>query len=226
MAQEKYSLTWHTYSDHLKGMMKELMMNEEFSDVTLVTDDKKHIKGNISILSACSPVFKDILKKERNSNQILYLRDIQFTEMESIMQFIYLGEATFYEERTDEFLAVAKSLEIKMLCNANSETNDEIYDEPNEPSPGDPDISTENLREQTEVSDLNQETQQQYSKEVVSVKGKFECEQCHKTYSGRGALYTHKQSAHQGVKYSCDQCEYQTKQYSNLTRHIQNKHEQ
>ena len=55
MHQEKYNLTWHSYSDHLRSMMKELMMNEDFADVTLVTEDKKQIKANISILSACSP---------------------------------------------------------------------------------------------------------------------------------------------------------------------------
>ena len=103
--------------------MKELMMNEDFSDVTLVTEDKKHIKANINVLSACSPVFKDILKKEKNSNQIMYLRGVQFSEMESIMQFIYLGEATFYEERMDEFIAVTKSLEIKELSNAETMSN-------------------------------------------------------------------------------------------------------
>ena len=53
MNQEKYSLTWQTYSDHLRSMMKELMMNEDYSDVTLVTEDKKQIKANINILSAC-----------------------------------------------------------------------------------------------------------------------------------------------------------------------------
>ena len=71
------------------------MMNEDFSDVTLVTEDKKHIKANINVLSTCSPVFKDILKKEKNSNQIMYLRGVQLSEMESIMQYIYLGEARF-----------------------------------------------------------------------------------------------------------------------------------
>ena len=60
--------------------MKDLMMNEDFSDVTLVTEDKKQIHANINILSACSPVFKDILKKEKSSNQIVYLRGIQFSE--------------------------------------------------------------------------------------------------------------------------------------------------
>ena len=150
MDQEKYSLTWHTYSHHLKSMMKELMMNEDLADVTLVTEDKKQIKANINILSACSPVFKDILKKEKNSNQIMYLRGIQFPEMESIMQFIYLGEATFYEERVDEFLAVAKSLEIKALCNAGPEP----MDKPSNELPScDVVKSKENLKEESVASD-------------------------------------------------------------------------
>ena len=45
MHPEKYSVKWHAYSDHLKSMMKELMMNQDFSDVTLVTEDKKQIKA-------------------------------------------------------------------------------------------------------------------------------------------------------------------------------------
>ena len=48
MNQEEYSLRWHNYSDHLKSMMKELMLNEDFYDVTLVTEDKKQIKANIN----------------------------------------------------------------------------------------------------------------------------------------------------------------------------------
>ena len=101
--QENFSLKWHTYSDHLKSMMMDWMMNENFSDVTLVTDDKKHIYANINVLSACSPVFRDILKKEKNSSPIMYLRGIHFTEMKSIMEFIYLGEATLYEEGQRNF---------------------------------------------------------------------------------------------------------------------------
>ena len=103
MHQEKYSLTWHTYSDHLKSMMKELMMNEEFSDVTLVSEDNNHIKAHRNILSACSPVFREIFRKENGSNPIIYLRGIYSSEIESIIQFIYLGKATFMEARMVEF---------------------------------------------------------------------------------------------------------------------------
>ena len=142
-------------------MMKELMMNEDYSDVTLVTEDKKQIKANINILSACSPVFKEILKNGNNSNQIMYLRGIQFSEIESIMQFIYLGEATFYKERMDEFLSVAKSLEIKELCNAGTETNHEPDDEPDD-EPSQPITETSSLEGQKLGSDqiINEATRE------------------------------------------------------------------
>ena len=69
--------------------MKE-MMNDDFADVTLVCEDRKYIRAHKNILSACSPVFKDIVKLEQSSKPIIYLRGINFSELESIMQFIYL----------------------------------------------------------------------------------------------------------------------------------------
>ena len=57
MHQEKYTLTWNAYSDHLRNMMKE-MLNDDFTDVTLVCEDRKYIRAHKNILSACSPVFK------------------------------------------------------------------------------------------------------------------------------------------------------------------------
>ena len=218
MHPEKYTLTWDTYSGHLKSMMKELMVNEDFSDVTLVTEDKKQIKANINILSACSPVFKDTLKKDKNSSTIMYLRGIQFSELESIMQFIYLGEATFYEERMNEFLAVAKSLEIKELCNAETVSNDEPEDYP---SPDDQELSTELVEEQTVISDYV--NKQALKERQGRVGGEYECDQCKKTYARKGALYEHKQVIHQGVKYVCNQCDYQASYHSILKQHIQSK---
>ena len=229
MHPEKYSLTWHTYSDHLKSMMRELMMNQDFSDVTLVTEDKKHIKANISILSACSPVFKDFLKKDRHSNAIMYLRGIQFSELESIMQFIYLGEATFYEERMDEFLAVAKSLEIKKLCNTETEPNNEPGDDPTLI-----DHETETLKKQTVISDfINKQTSHEVNVGVSSLYNlnqsvhqgvKYACDQCDYQATKQSHLTIHIQSIHEGIKYACDQCDYQASTQSSLTSHIQSVH--
>ena len=131
--------------------------------------------------------------------------------MESIMQFIYLGEATFYEERMDEFLTVAKSLEIKQLYIAERGTNDE-------PSSTAPET-------QTVVSDKPPEQSQQQRSESVSANQTYECDPCQMTFVSRSGLYQHKQSVHQGVKYACDQCDLQTVHRTVLDRHIKSKHD-
>ena len=91
MHEDKYTLTWHTYSDQLRDILKELSSDDSFTDVTLVTDDKKQIKAHRNILSAWSTVFKEILHINTNNNHpLIYLRGIQFSEMESILQFIFM----------------------------------------------------------------------------------------------------------------------------------------
>ena len=37
MQVDKYTLTWQTYADHLRDILKELRSDESFADVTLVT---------------------------------------------------------------------------------------------------------------------------------------------------------------------------------------------
>ena len=66
-------------------------------------------------LCACSTVFKNIIDSLPINCSVIYLRGIQHQEMESILEFIYLGVATFYQERMKEFLNVAKNLEIKEI---------------------------------------------------------------------------------------------------------------
>ena len=84
-----------------------MMLSDEFTDVTLVSEDKRHY----------SPVFKSIINDYFTSIPVIYLRGIKSLDIESILQYVYLGEATVLEDRVNEFLDVAKSLEIKTLSN-------------------------------------------------------------------------------------------------------------
>ena len=115
MHPEKYNLNWHTYSDHLKEMLHEMMKSEEFTDVTLVCDDKRQFRAHKIVLGACSSVFKSIITEVPQNNQVIYLRGIQHQELKSILEFMYLGVATCHQERMQEFLNVAKDLEIKEI---------------------------------------------------------------------------------------------------------------
>merc|ERR1719342_2002649 len=95
--------------------MLHMMSSNEFTDVTLVTEDKKHFKAHKVVLSASSPVFKGIFKANLLSSPLIYLRGIQSHEIQAILEFIYLGQAALYQERMNEFLKVAKNLEIKEI---------------------------------------------------------------------------------------------------------------
>merc|ERR1712098_660831 len=76
--------------------------------------------------SASSPVFKNIIKNNGLQNSCIYLRGIKSFEIDAILQFIYQGEATLYQERMNEFLDVAKSLEIKEISKDNNDLANEV----------------------------------------------------------------------------------------------------
>ena len=241
--QEKYTLTWHSsYSDHLKELLKEMMTSSQFADVTLVTDDKQQIRAHRNILSACSPVFKNILQLDPSkANSVIYLRGIQHSEMESIMDFIYLGEARIYEERVSEFIMVSKNLEIKELSTELNDhdltpTNKKRYEQQTI-SEKNEDISKPTL---TLIEDItiaepqaepltiipNKSADGEVIKpEVVSSDAKHKCQDCDKMFNSKGYLTEHIKSKHEGRKYACNQCDFQASFGGNLKKHFQSKHE-
>ena len=115
MDQEKINFTKYSYLESLSDMMKNLIKSSDFADVTLVCEDKKQIKAHRNILSACSPVFKDILEIDKSFSSIIYLRGVMSSNLQSILEYVYLGEATIHQKQIDEFLSLANSLEIKDL---------------------------------------------------------------------------------------------------------------
>ena len=110
---EKLNLKWHTYANHLKDMMQDLTLSDSLTDVTLVSDDKRYFKAHKIVLSASSQMFKNIINENPTLSPIIYLRGIESHELESILQFLYLGQATFYKDKINDFLNAAKNLEIK-----------------------------------------------------------------------------------------------------------------
>ena len=113
--EEKLNITWHTFTNHYRDMLQDLMNSNEFTDLTLVSDDRKYFKAHKIVLCASSPVLKNIINDNPSSSPLIYLRGVHSQEVESILQFVYLGKATFYRDRINEFLKVAKSLEIKEI---------------------------------------------------------------------------------------------------------------
>ncbi len=116
---------WEGYNDHFKTMMQGMLVSKENSDITFVCDDFQTIKAHKNILSASSPAFQKMFGFFQGNVMFLYMRGIKHQIMESILEFIYLGEVHFKEDWVEEFIAIARSLEIIGL-NETSQYSDEF----------------------------------------------------------------------------------------------------
>ena len=121
---DSLNLQWNAFPEHLKLMSKELYEEERYFDITLVSDDQFQFKAHKIILSACSPVFRNIIDYNPTQNSLIYLRGVQSQELEPILQFMYLGEGKLSYERMGLFLKVAKDLQVKEI-NINGEVETE-----------------------------------------------------------------------------------------------------
>ena len=68
------------------------------------------------MLSACSSYFKDLLRGiSLWQHPVLVLKDVPFHDLQSILEFVYLGEVNVEQERLQSFLKTADLLQIKGL---------------------------------------------------------------------------------------------------------------
>ena len=228
MNQEKYNLNWHTYSDHLRDLLHNMREMEYLTDVTLVCDDQKQFKAHKIVLSACSTVFKYIIDSLPLNSSVIYLRGIQHQEMESILDFMYLGAATFYQERMNEFWNVAKNLEIKEISkdiefNDGEEANDEK--DVSEHASIQPSIEQETNAPEFDIDrNVSGFGKRSSNRTVKNSSADFSCVQCNDQFTSKFNLTLHIQSIHEGVKHNCKQCDFQATQKGYLRTHIMSKH--
>ena len=108
-------LSWNTYETHLAATFKNLIDEKSFADVTLVSGDQIKLSAHKLVLSSCSPVLKQILLDNPHPQPLLYMRGINHQDMESLLKFMYLGEVSIFQDRIDDFLEVARELQVKGL---------------------------------------------------------------------------------------------------------------
>ena len=192
------SFNWKNHPDFLKTTVKDLQSDDEFTDVTLVCDDKRKFEAHKVILSSCSPVFRNILQGTRNQNMVIFLRGIDYADMESILQFLYQGEVTLQEERVNDFLMSAKDLEIKEL-------------------------SVENVDSTIEgIEDI--EKQQNAIVLAAPTPKKIQCIRCELQFDTTKLMKKHYRQVHEERKYACNYCDYRGFHMGHLKTHIDVKH--
>ena len=114
-SSEKYWMKVNDFDANLVTSLFELKESEDFSDVTLVSDDETPFRAHKVILSASSQFFRNVLKFNQNNSPLLYIRGLTSNDLANVVEFLYKGEVTVAHEDLDKFLKVSKDLKLNGL---------------------------------------------------------------------------------------------------------------
>ena len=115
MASEKFCLRWNDFESNVSSAFREIREEKDFFDVTLACDDDNQIQAHKVIIAACSPFFRNILRKNTHPSPLLYLKGVKYKDLVSVLNFMYMGEVNVAQDDLNQFLAVAEDLRVKGL---------------------------------------------------------------------------------------------------------------
>merc|ERR1712106_165451 len=118
MTSEKFCLRWNDFGTNISDAFRELREEKDFFDVTLACEDNQ-IEAHKVILSACSPFFRNILRRNPHQHPLIYLKGVKYQELLSVLNFMYLGEVNIAQDELNSFLSVAEDLRVKGLTQNN-----------------------------------------------------------------------------------------------------------
>jgi len=118
-SSEKFCLRWNDFETNISAAFRELREEKDFFDVTLACDDSQ-IQAHKVILSACSPFFRNVLRRNPHQHPLLYLKGVKYKDILAVLNFMYMGEVNVAQEELNSFLSVAEDLRVKGLTQNNS----------------------------------------------------------------------------------------------------------
>jgi len=249
--EENLNIAWKDFESNSSNIFKELLDDKDFTNVTLATADNKQIKAHKIILSFCSPFFKEILVSNPHQNPLLYLKGIRYSELESIIKFVYLGQCEVKRVDLEDFLSAARELQINGLTQDEDDNNLSLV---NDERGGDDAIKSIQVKSGSEEQIL------QLQGTPVQVKREHDNHPPETTYRERGRrgldmisryepnIYTDTEAVsyselsdssfnadfaakieipnnkNENGKYPCDQCDYEATVLGSLKSHVLAKH--
>jgi len=120
MSTEKFCLKWNDFESNISVAFREIREDKDFFDVTLACGEgEQQISAHKVILAACSPFFRNVLRRNPHQHPLLYLKGVTYSDLQSVLSFMYHGEVNVAQEELNGFLSIAEELKVKGLTQGN-----------------------------------------------------------------------------------------------------------
>jgi len=212
MAQKDIlGVKWNFHYETVFSMMQGLTKEDNFTDVTIVSGDELlDYQVHKFVLSAVSPVFKEILLNNPHEHPVIYLNGMKEQELQFLLQLIYFGRTTIYDSQVDAFFKVLEEFKLTGIKLPVRTTKRQQMPMNNIP---------------TSSGMTNGSRNENQKRSVASSKGaRYECERCDYKATQKGSLRKHQENIHEGVRHECDKCDYKATNKDNLRAHHKSVH--
>ena len=125
--EEKLCLQWNDFKENVSSAFGDLRHDKEFTDVTLACEDGQQVEAHKVVLLASSPFFLNILKRNKHSHPLIYMRGVRSENLKAMVDFFYYGEVNVDQENLDSFLVLAEELQLKGLRGNQTEKEEEVF---------------------------------------------------------------------------------------------------
>ena len=238
---EKLCLEWTEFQQNFTSSFQELWKENYLSDITLVCDDDQHIQAHKIILTTCSPIFKSMLQKNKHSHPMIFMRGIKSNQLRLLLEFMYLGETSVYQEDLNDLLKVGEELQVKGLAGGSQSFSQQELEEfkPKgfikrefRDQPQDKKESSETkgiIQKVKPVAVLNTEDIQSQINLMMekTPEGKYKCKHCGKislSHSSKRNIQMHIETHLTGIRHPCTQCKKVFRTSNSHTVHVRTHH--
>ncbi|XP_023329068.1 protein tramtrack, beta isoform isoform X11 [Eurytemora carolleeae] len=119
---EKFCLKWNDFERNISSAFRDIREEKEFFDITIACEDEQ-MQAHKVILSACSPFFRSVLKRNPHQHPLVFLKGVSLKDLRAVLNFMYHGEVNVAQEDLNSFLQVAEDLRVKGLTQNNSSSS-------------------------------------------------------------------------------------------------------
>ncbi|XP_077297620.1 uncharacterized protein LOC143919269 isoform X5 [Arctopsyche grandis] len=131
-SDEQFSLCWNNFHSNMSTGFHGLLSRGDLVDVTLAAEGRM-LQAHKIVLSVCSPYFQDLFKMNPTQHPIVFLKDVSYTVLKDLLQFMYQGEVNVKQEELASFISTAEQLQVKGLTG--NQTDDGVPTPKPKPSP-------------------------------------------------------------------------------------------